>query len=129
MKNRNQKFKTKFNNYLYDHIWLKYFLEYSITLIMCLFSAIIFAFGLKVFLAPDIAQDGFLTLVSGGASGAAQIVSLSVEIIEKAITGNSVSNVNADLVYAITYVAINIPIVILAFKGIEIGRASCRERV
>jgi uncharacterized membrane-anchored protein YitT (DUF2179 family) len=120
MKKRSEKLKAKFNNYLYNHIWLKYVVEYSITLLMCILSAVIFAFGLKVFLAPDVSSEGFLTLVSGGASGLAQIISLVVELIAKGVTGNPTVVVNANLIYSIAYVVINIPIVILAFKGIGI---------
>ncbi len=118
-------FKEKLNSYLYKHLWLKYTFEYATTLVVCFFSALIFAIGLKVFLAPGTISyydsnsvqqsETLLTLVSGGASGIAQIISLACELI----FGSGLAQYSYTI-YSIAYVAVNIPIVILAFKGIGI---------
>lgn len=116
--------KEKTTSYLYEHLWLKYILEYATTLVVCFFSAFIFAVGIKIFLAPGTvthslngieSSETFLTLVSGGASGIAQIIALGSQLI----FGPELAQYNYTI-YSISYLIINIPIIILAFKGIGV---------
>jgi len=100
------------NSFLLNHIWLKYGLEYFITLFMCALSAAVFAFGLVTFLTPESAD---LSFVSGGISGVSQTLSLAMQLI----FGSSMTGY-ADIIYSTSYVLINIPIVILAFRKIGI---------
>ncbi|MFA5421921.1 MAG: YitT family protein [Bacilli bacterium] len=104
--------KSRVNSFLLDHIWLKYIVEYVIALIMCALSAAVFAVGLVSFLTPSAAS---LSFVSGGVSGISQTISLAAALI----FGSGVEPYR-DLIYSIAYVAINIPIVILAFRKIGI---------
>ena len=106
--------KQKINAFIYDHIWLKYAIDYGTTFVMSVFSAAIFAFGVNCFLDPaalgDVVTDQ-VTLVSGGSSGVAQVFVLFLQTIGVTITRKS-------LIFSIAYLAVNIPLIILAFVGI-----------
>lgn len=106
--------KQKLNTYLYNHIWLKYVIDYGVTFIMSVLSAAIFIFGVNCFLDPAALggpMEGSVTLVSGGSSGVAQVFLL---ILETA----GVDIANRSLVFSIGYLVVNIPLIILAFVGI-----------
>ena len=95
---------------MYDHLWLKYIVEYGFAFIMSVLSAAIFAFGIVCFLKPGI--EGIPDLVSGGSSGLAQTLSLALEMC-----GVHIDNYR-NLLFSICYIVINIPLIILAFFGI-----------
>ena len=106
--------KQKINSFIYNHLWLKYALDYGVTFVMSVFSAAIFAFGVNCFLDPAaIGADweGAVTLVSGGSSGVAQVFVLFLQTIGVNIT-------NKSLVFSIAYLVVNIPLIILAFFGV-----------
>jgi len=105
-------FTSRFNLFLLDHIWLKYLVEYSIALFMCALSAAVFAFGLVSFLAPTEVN---LSFVSGGVSGISQTISLISTLIFQ-----EGAEPYRDIIYSVSYVIINIPILILAFRKIGI---------
>lgn len=119
-------FHTRWQKFLYSHLWLKYTIDYSVAIFMCALSAFIFALGFKAFLSPGSyvtevsGQETvveIIRLVSGGASGLSQTISSLLNLIFK----------NDFDFYFILYVAINIPIIILAFKeiGIRFGAFTC----
>ena len=106
---RPSRLKRKFNSLIYNHIWLKYLLDYGTAFVMSVLSAFIFAFGVVCFLKPGGELHDF---VSGGSSGLAQTFALFLELFGVKIEGNH------NLIFSILYLVINIPLVILAFKGI-----------
>ena len=103
-------FKQKYTSFLYDHLWLKYILEYGFAFIMSVISAAIFAFGIVCFMRPGI--DGIPDLVSGGSSGLAQTFALIFEI-----AGINIEN-HRNLIFSICYIVINLPLICIAFFGI-----------
>ena len=108
--NKKKTFKRKVNSFLYAHLWLKYTLEYGMAFILSVFSAAIFAFGIVCFMKPGL--DGIPDLVSGGSSGLAQTIALALEMC-----GVNLSS-HRNLLFSICYIAINIPLIVLAFFGI-----------
>lgn len=110
-----EKFEKKFSSLLYNHIWLKVILENAFAVLATVISAAIFAFGLNTFLEPSVlggAASALRPMVSGGSSGAAQVFNLLFTINNAQIEGK------ASLIFSLFYFGINIPLIILAFKGI-----------
>ena len=107
-------FRKKFIRFAYDHIWLKRTFEYLFLTFASLISAIIFVIGFKTFLAPG---SDLQTLVSGGASGLSQDISLIIQIC---FARDPLSQKTIDLIYSILYFLVNIPIIILALRGIGV---------
>ena len=106
--------QQKINSFIYNHIWLKYALDYGVTFLMSVLSAAIFVFGVNCFLDPAALggpMTGSVTLVSGGSSGVAQVFLLILETAGVDIT-------NRSLVFSIAYLTVNIPLIVLAFLGI-----------
>lgn len=106
--------KQKFNSYLYNHIWLKYAIDYGQTFFMSVLSAAIFAFGVNCFLDPAALggpMEDSVTLVSGGSSGLAQVILLSIQTLGVNIT-------NKSIIFSSLYLAINIPLIVIAFIGV-----------
>lgn len=108
--NKSRKFKKKIKRFLFDHPFLKFIVEYSWALVLCLFSSFIFAFGFSAFITPGV--EGGLTIITGGASGTAQIVAL--------IFGMAGTHIPHSAVVAIAFAGINLPLIIFAFKNIGI---------
>ena len=74
-------FKKKINSFAYSHIWLRYILDYLFPIIATAFSSLIFVFGMVVFLEPALLggeASGIPAMVSGGSSGAAQVIKLII---------------------------------------------------
>ena len=108
-----EKFQRRTNDFLYNHLWLKFIVDYGFSLIATLLSAAIFAFGVNVFLQPATlgeACQGMQELVSGGSSGAAQVINKIFEI-----NGVTIPN-NPSLLFSIFYLIINLPLIFIAFK-------------
>ncbi len=108
-----EKLQKRTNNFLYNHLWLKFIVDYGFSLIATLFSAAIFAFGVNVFLQPSVLGSecaGIQSLVSGGSSGAAQVINLIFEVC-----GITVPN-NPSLLFSIFYLVINLPLIYIAFR-------------
>lgn len=106
--------KQKVNSYIYNHIWLKYAIDYGVTFFMSVLSAAVFVFGVNCFLDPAALggpMTGSVTLVSGGSSGVAQVFLLILETCGVEIT-------NRSLIFSIAYLTINLPLIVLAFVGI-----------
>ena len=109
-----KKLKRKLNSFAYQHIWLKYILDYGFSVIATLLSALIFVFGMVTFLEPSLASatEAGPAMVSGGSSGAAQVIKLLIFSLTNLDTKNE------RIILSSLYLAINIPLIILAFKGV-----------
>lgn len=105
-------YQKKVNSYLYDHIYLKNFLDYGLAFFMSVLSAAIFAFGVNSFLMPTISGYQTTELVSGGSSGLAQVIALAFKVC------GIYNPEQPQLVFSIAYICINAPLLVLAFKGI-----------
>ena len=111
-----KKFSKKLNSFAYQHIWLKYILDYGFAVLATVFSAFIFVFGMITFLEPALssaAEDIGPAMVSGGSSGLAQVIKLIIFSIFKKLDTK-----NERIVLSSLYLLINIPLLILAFKGV-----------
>lgn len=105
-------FRRKVSDYLYDHPYKKSAIQYSWLLLVTTFSAFLFAFGFRAFIAPTIAEN---RLISGGVSGIAQTIIAIVELSSNdVISRNNIY----DIIYSGIYFTINIPIFVLAWRGI-----------
>lgn len=109
--NKNKKIKKKVESYLFDHPVLKFVLDYSWALVLCLFSSFVFAFGFSAFITPGDAGVG-LTIITGGASGVAQIIALIFSMFGIAL--------DHAVIVAIAFVGINLPLIIFSFRFIGI---------
>lgn len=115
MKNKKQSLRKRMDSYLKNHRRARCFLDYAWASIVTIVSAILFVIGVNVFLAPTFGSPPPIAIVSGGSSGFAQAFVLVGQIIKG---GQALDEKTARLIYGIGYVALNIPLVILAFKGI-----------
>ena len=107
--------KKKVNSFAYQHIWLRYILDYLFPIIATAFSSLIFVFGMVVFLEPALLggeASGIPAMVSGGSSGAAQVIKLIIFSFTK------IDPKNERIILSSLYFLINIPLLILAFKGV-----------
>lgn len=115
--NKKERTERKVNSFLNNHIWLRYVLDYVTAFIASVISAAIFSFGIVCFLKPGC--DGMHDLVSGGSSGAAQLITLGLEMIFPSLKEAFANQPNlSNLVFSICYVCVNLPLIFLAFKGI-----------
>ena len=104
-----EKFEKKYNSLVYNHIWLRYVIDYGLAFILSVFSAAIFSFGLNCFLSPSSSGCTEInsSLVSGGSSGLAQTIQF--------VFNNFFSiGLGTQTVYSVFYLVINFPIVILS---------------
>lgn len=108
--------KKKLNSFAYQHIWLKYILDYGTSVVATLFSALIFVFGMVVFLEPSLTGAAEAVtgpaMVSGGSSGAAQVIKLIIFSFAK------IDAKNERIILSSLYLLINVPLIVLAFKGV-----------
>jgi len=116
---KNKNIKSRVSSYLYNHLWLKYSVDYGSAFIASVISAAIFAFGIVCFLNPVLLPGQHtLELVSGGSSGLAQVIASLLRVCGLKIDDGDT------LFFSIAYLAVNIPLIALAFKGIGIRFAS-----
>lgn len=106
-----QDYKTKTKEYYAKHPKQEIVREYIVSIFIMLVSAFLFAFSFKVFQSPTTQDGNILPLISGGTAG----LSRSVVVIFNMC---GFSNEYTDLIYAITYTILNIPIIYLAFRYI-----------
>lgn len=112
---KRKKLKSKINDYLYDHPFLRTGLDWTWALIVSTISALFFAIGYKCFLVPNYLNSANeLKLVSGGASGISQTIIAALKLIP----GFPEAQNFEDLIYGILYFAVNVPIFVLAWFGI-----------
>ena len=107
--------KKKLNSFAYQHIGVKYFLDYGFASLATAISSLIFVFGMLVFLEPALlggSTSDIPAMVSGGSSGAAQVIKSIILIFV------SVNSSVERLFLSGLYLAINVPLLVLAFKGV-----------
>lgn len=115
-------FRQKFETFCWDHIWAKYTVDWGVCVFMSIISALIFAFGLSVFMTPNPTDKvELVSIVSGGSSGLSQTFEELITLINN---GNQVT-IGGLRLYTFIYIAINAPLLVLAFKGIGIRFAVC----
>ena len=111
-----KKFSKRLNSFAYQHIWLKYILDYGLAVFLTVLSAFIFVVGMLTFLEPALSSASESigpAMVSGGSSGAAQVIKLIIYSIFK-----NLDTKNERIILSSLYLLINIPLLILAFKGV-----------
>lgn len=112
---KKKRFRRKIEDHFYDHPIQKNILTYSWSLLVTVISSFVFAFGFRAFIAPSNMGDlQTLRLVSGGVSGLSQTVIAFVELFGRPIETHGIY----DIVYSILYFGINVPVFIIAWRGI-----------
>ena len=100
--------KKKTNDFLFDHYILSSALKNGKQFFIAIIAAALFAFGFCSFVTPYAGSQAPFTIVTGGVSGISQNIALVIQLVTgKAIGGNTVQ--------AISYFALNVPILIFAF--------------
>ncbi len=95
-------------------------MDWGTAFVMSVFSALIFAFGISTFMNPAAftANDGtvipLINIVSGGSSGIAQTITAIFDLFHVQLPSGLPS------LYSILYLLINIPLIVIAFKGIGV---------
>lgn len=100
--------KKKTSDFLFDHFILNRILLYAKQFFLSAFAAALFAFGFCSFATPSVLSDPRFTIVTGGLSGIAQNIALIIELA----TGKQIGN---NTIQAISYFALNLPIIAFAF--------------
>lgn len=103
-----KRFKRKTHNFFFDHIKLGVALDYIYSLIVSAISAFIFGFGFCCFATAS--SDSSITIITGGASGVSQVVYMIFLIFGVNVPGN--------IIQSVFFFAVNIPLIIFAFKCI-----------
>ena len=106
------KFKRKFNNYLYDHIYVKEGLNITKGAFIAAFTALLYAVGFYCFVAPSIyvTETGTLAssaITTGGVGGISQVIWMITQLCG--------AHISVSTMQSILYFALNIPILIFAF--------------
>lgn len=103
--------KRKFNNYMYDHIYVREGLNISKGAFIAAFTALLYAFGFYCFIAPYVGADasnfGANSITTGGVGGISQVIWMTTHVLG--------ANVDLYTMQSIFYFALNIPILIFAF--------------
>ena len=112
LKNRWKAKKTKFNNWLYDHIWVRRFGGWAGIFFVSSISAVLFALGFNMFIdiqtVNSIGEFVSDKIVSGGVSGFSQSVVLLFEVCGWHMK-------DPHLAISILYFTINAPLMVLAW--------------
>jgi uncharacterized membrane-anchored protein YitT (DUF2179 family) len=117
-------YKEHRKNWMFDHPTVKFILDNGWTFIVCTLSALVFAFGFNAFMDPGASLHdangnpvALAKLVAGGVSGISQVVALFLELcgVKSVAMGGYFDE---HLFYSIAYFIINIPLLILAWRGI-----------
>lgn len=103
-------FNKSISDYMLEHSKFKIVAEWIIQILLTVISSFIFAFGFRSFIAPPNATK----LASGGVSGISQILVRIIELIK----GHQLDAKLSSNIISVAYFVINIPIFILAWKGI-----------
>ncbi len=103
-----KRLKKKYNNFLYDHIYLKRVLHEANGFFCGLISALLYAFGFACFISSVVDAETF-NIVTGGVSGLTQNIALIIQFSIPNVT------ITPSQVQAIGYTCFNIPLLIFAF--------------
>lgn len=114
--NKRRALKKKFEDHFYDHPYQKAFFKNTWAFLVCAFSAFLFAFGFRAFLAPSNLEElDTVRLISGGMSGISQTL---ISFIELCFGHPIQANGLYDIIYSIFYFGLNIPVFIVAWRGV-----------
>ena len=104
------KIKRRFQNYLYDHIYVKE----GISIVKCVFiaaiTALLYAFGFYCFVSPYVVDHTTImgsAITTGGVGGISQVVWMISQLCG--------GNLSAQDMQSILYFSLNIPILIFAY--------------
>ena len=103
-----ERFKKKTNDFLFDHYILSSVLKNGRQFFIAIIAAALFAFGFCSFVTPYAGSEAPFTIVTGGVSGISQNIALIIQMV----TGKEMGR---NTVQAISYFALNVPILIFAF--------------
>jgi len=108
------RFKKKVNNYLFDHTGARIALDSAYTLILAALSSFTYAFGYSCFVQGI--SDASPSFVTGGVTGITQALVALLGVLK-------INPFSEQTMQSILYFAINVPLVIFAFRkvGIKFG--------
>jgi len=113
MSNKFEQLWQALSDYLTDHPKLKTFFEYSVALIVAIVSAFLQAYTFRAFIIPPIVEgENFAPLITGGISGISQIIVKIIQLF------NFLPMFEGKTIQAFLYISFNIPLFLLAYKGI-----------
>lgn len=102
--------KKKYDNYMYDHIYVREGLSISKGVFIATFTALLYAFGFYCFIAPaieDHTQVWGSAITTGGVGGISQVIWM--------ISTLCGANISISTLQSIFYFVLNIPILTFAF--------------
>lgn len=108
--NKFSKIRRRFNNYLYDHIYVKEGISIAKGVFIATFTAILYAFGFYCFVSPAHVDHTTIVgsaITTGGVGGISQVVWM--------ITTLCGANIDIFTMQSIFYFALNVPILIFAY--------------
>ena len=119
MTKKKKTLQKKIEDHFYDHPIQKGIVTNGWAFIVIAFSAFLFAFGFRAFIAPanleSLTNSGGMKIVSGGVSGISQTIIAFVEwVFNRPISTNNIY----DIIYSVLYFGINVPVFVLAWRGI-----------
>ncbi|MBP5091123.1 MAG: YitT family protein, partial [Bacilli bacterium] len=128
MENGKKTFAERYRSWGYQHLVLKRILEYGWLLLVSTAAAFVFSFSFRVFLQPNVyslgeAANGLSEaqiIISGGVSGVSQNIELLLHLICRQFGDDGMAFFNAvkSNLYSILYFVLNIPLFIIAWRGI-----------
>ncbi len=95
--------------YLQEHKKMHLIYENGLIFLMSTISALIFAFGFNVFMAPTL--SGISPIASGGMSGVSQVLTAILRLC-------GWRDLDENIAHSLLYFLLNVPLMILAFLGI-----------
>lgn len=108
-----EKLKRKFNNFMYDHIYVKESLNIAKGTFIAAFTALLYAFGFYCFVAPSVVGSpdphslAGSAITTGGVGGISQVIWMFTNLCG--------AHIDVYTMQSILYFALNIPILIFAF--------------
>ena len=108
--NKISKIKRRFNNYLYDHIYVKEGINITKGIFIATITAMLYAFGFYCFVSPAFVDHTTIAgsaITTGGVGGISQVIWM--------ITNLCGGTIDVYTMQSILYFALNIPILIFAF--------------
>lgn len=113
---KKEQIRQKYEHYVETHKKAKIVFENIWCIFILLVSALFFAVGFRAFISPAAAatDPNILTLATGGMSGVSQILLKAFQLIR----GSYLNSEDKNTFVSIAYLVLNIPIFILAWKGI-----------
>lgn len=105
-----QKWRQRYQDFMFEHGHLRVVIDYVLSFFIALVAAFIFAYSFRGFITTT--NPGANQLITGGASGLAQILTLLVQIM------NLFPLVASKTWQAIFYFTFNVPLFILGYRGV-----------